>query len=205
MDWANVTPGELADALREVDWNMRPRPLTEFFAKFTPPKSQSKLTSRLKCNVSYRANWPSWSAVSSPRFRGRGARRVRHGVFLPPLRQRQFRPEFQRARHPHRAQVLPPSGGVDASERRAGGRPFATVRASETRAHLRVSPRARRGHHVLPQPVDASAHARAVDGDVGAGMVPSHRGGARERAESEPQGEAVEYREEFEPVCGTPA
>jgi len=58
MDWANVTPGELADALREVDWNMRPRPLTEFFAKFTPPKSQSKLTSRLKCNVYYyRANY----------------------------------------------------------------------------------------------------------------------------------------------------
>ena len=51
-------PGELADALREVDWNMRPRPLTEFFAKFTPPKSQSKLTSRLKCNVYYyRANY----------------------------------------------------------------------------------------------------------------------------------------------------
>ena len=36
MDWANVTPGELVDALREVDWNTRPRPLTEFFAKFTP-------------------------------------------------------------------------------------------------------------------------------------------------------------------------
>ena len=35
-----------------------PRPLTEFFAKFTPPKSQSKLTSRLKCNVYYyRANY----------------------------------------------------------------------------------------------------------------------------------------------------
>jgi len=58
MDWANVTPGELMDALREVDWNMRPRPVTEFFAKFTPPKTQSKLTSRLKCNIYYyRANY----------------------------------------------------------------------------------------------------------------------------------------------------
>mmetsp|Transcript_4643 Transcript_4643/g.19059 ORF Transcript_4643/g.19059 Transcript_4643/m.19059 type:complete len:212 (-) Transcript_4643:38-673(-) len=58
MDWANVTPGELMDALREVDWNMRPRPLTEFFARFTPPKSQGKLTSRLKCNIYYyRANY----------------------------------------------------------------------------------------------------------------------------------------------------
>jgi hypothetical protein len=49
MDWANVTAGELVDALREVDWNTRPRPLTEFFAKFTPPKSQTKLLSRVKC------------------------------------------------------------------------------------------------------------------------------------------------------------
>tara|TARA_B110000977_G_scaffold199179_1_gene285828 strand:+ start:7527 stop:8159 length:633 start_codon:yes stop_codon:yes gene_type:complete len=58
MDWANVTAGELVDALREVDWNTRPRPLTEFFAKFTPPKSQSKLLSRIKCNVYYyRANY----------------------------------------------------------------------------------------------------------------------------------------------------
>jgi hypothetical protein len=58
MDWANVTPGELVDALREVDWNTRPRPLTEFFAKFTPPKSQAKLLSRLKCNAYYyRANY----------------------------------------------------------------------------------------------------------------------------------------------------
>lgn len=58
MDWGNVTAGELVDALREVDWNMRPRPVTEFFAKFTPPKTQGKLTSRLKCNIYYyRANY----------------------------------------------------------------------------------------------------------------------------------------------------
>lgn len=30
-----------------------PRPLSEFFDKFTPPKNQSKWTSRLKCNVYY--------------------------------------------------------------------------------------------------------------------------------------------------------
>ena len=37
---------------------MRPRPVTEFFAKFTPPKTQGKLTSRLKCNIYYyRANY----------------------------------------------------------------------------------------------------------------------------------------------------
>jgi|TARA_B110000977_G_scaffold23449_2_gene28270 hypothetical protein len=58
MDWANVTAGELVDALREVDWNTRPRPLREFFAKFTPPKTQTKLLSRVKCNVYYyRANY----------------------------------------------------------------------------------------------------------------------------------------------------
>jgi hypothetical protein len=43
---------------QQVDWNTRPRPVTEFFAKFTPPKTQGKLTSRLKCNVYYyRANY----------------------------------------------------------------------------------------------------------------------------------------------------
>jgi hypothetical protein len=37
---------------------MRPRPVTEFFAKFSPPKTRGKLTSRLKCNIYYyRANY----------------------------------------------------------------------------------------------------------------------------------------------------
>ena len=48
-----------------MDWNTRPRPVTEFFAKFTPPKSQSKLASRVKCNVYYyRANYFSWLVFS---------------------------------------------------------------------------------------------------------------------------------------------
>jgi hypothetical protein len=58
MDWANVSAGELEDALRELVWNSRTRPLTEFFAKFNPPKTRTKLLSRVKCNVYYyRANY----------------------------------------------------------------------------------------------------------------------------------------------------
>lgn len=52
MDWSNVTPEELVDALREVDW-LAPRPVGEFFSKFSIPKNQTKWTSRLKCNVYY--------------------------------------------------------------------------------------------------------------------------------------------------------
>lgn len=52
MDWQNVTTEELVDALREVDWKA-PRPASEFFQKFSPPKSSSKWTSRVKCNVYY--------------------------------------------------------------------------------------------------------------------------------------------------------
>lgn len=53
MDWANVTPLELVDALREVEWSTPPRPLAEFFQKFTPPKNASKWQSRVKCNIYY--------------------------------------------------------------------------------------------------------------------------------------------------------
>lgn len=52
MDWQNVTAEELVDALREVDWKA-PRPVSEFFQKFSPPKNYSKWTSRVKCNVYY--------------------------------------------------------------------------------------------------------------------------------------------------------
>lgn len=52
MDWSNVTPEELVDALREVEW-FAPRPLWEFFTKFNVPKNQTKWTSRLKCNLYY--------------------------------------------------------------------------------------------------------------------------------------------------------
>lgn len=58
MDWGNVTTDELLDALREAEWNTRPRPLVECFAKFAPPTTASKLVSRLKCNAYfYRTNY----------------------------------------------------------------------------------------------------------------------------------------------------
>ncbi|XP_024393212.1 PRA1 family protein A1 [Physcomitrium patens] len=53
MDWSNVTIDELADALKEVEWSQPPRPLTEFFAKFAVPKTQSKWDGRFKCNIYY--------------------------------------------------------------------------------------------------------------------------------------------------------
>lgn len=53
MDWGDVTVEDLIDALREVDWSTPPRPLSEFFSRFTFPRSQSKWNSRLKCNLYY--------------------------------------------------------------------------------------------------------------------------------------------------------
>ncbi|XP_010558341.1 PREDICTED: PRA1 family protein A1-like [Tarenaya hassleriana] len=53
MDWGNVTVEDLVDALREVDWSSPPRPLSEFFSRFTVPKSFAKWDSRLKCNLYY--------------------------------------------------------------------------------------------------------------------------------------------------------
>ncbi|XP_010262642.1 PREDICTED: PRA1 family protein A1 [Nelumbo nucifera] len=53
MDWGNVTTEDLIDALREVDWSSPPRPLAEFFSKFTFPRSHAKWNSRLKCNLYY--------------------------------------------------------------------------------------------------------------------------------------------------------
>lgn len=41
------------DALREVDWSVPPRPLPEFFSRFTVPRSYAKWSSRLKCNLYY--------------------------------------------------------------------------------------------------------------------------------------------------------
>lgn len=51
MDWESVTTEDLIDALREVDWSAPPRPVSEFFSRFTTPRSLSKLESRLKCNL----------------------------------------------------------------------------------------------------------------------------------------------------------
>ncbi|KAI3439530.1 PRA1 family protein [Psidium guajava] len=53
MDWGNVTAEDLMDALREVDWSLPPRPLPEFFSRFTVPRSHAKWSSRLKCNLYY--------------------------------------------------------------------------------------------------------------------------------------------------------
>lgn len=53
MDWGNVTAEDLMDALREVDWSVPPRPLPEFFSRFTVPRSYAKWSSRLKCNLYY--------------------------------------------------------------------------------------------------------------------------------------------------------
>ncbi|KAJ8899790.1 hypothetical protein K2173_019490 [Erythroxylum novogranatense] len=53
MDWGNVSTGDLVDALREVDWSSPPRPVSEFFSRFTLPKSSAKWNSRLKCNLYY--------------------------------------------------------------------------------------------------------------------------------------------------------
>ncbi|PPR84692.1 hypothetical protein GOBAR_AA36016 [Gossypium barbadense] len=53
MDWGNVTAEDLIDALREVDWSSPPRPLSEFFSRFTIPRSFVKWNSRIKCNLYY--------------------------------------------------------------------------------------------------------------------------------------------------------
>jgi membrane-bound metal-dependent hydrolase YbcI (DUF457 family) len=53
MDWSNVTAEELVDALKEVEWTTPPRPLLEFFQKFTTPKTRAKWNARLKCNFYY--------------------------------------------------------------------------------------------------------------------------------------------------------
>ncbi|XP_030449915.1 PRA1 family protein A1-like [Syzygium oleosum] len=53
MDWGTVTAEDLVDALREVDWSSPPRPLPEFFSRFTLPRSYAKWSSRLKCNLYY--------------------------------------------------------------------------------------------------------------------------------------------------------
>ncbi|KAL1539491.1 PRA1 protein A1 [Salvia divinorum] len=53
MDWSNVTAEDLVEALREVDWSSPPRPFSEFFSRFTVPRSHAKWSSRLKCNLYY--------------------------------------------------------------------------------------------------------------------------------------------------------
>lgn len=53
MDWGTVTAEDLIGALREVDWSTPPRPLHEFFSRFTIPRSYPKWNGRFKCNLYY--------------------------------------------------------------------------------------------------------------------------------------------------------
>lgn len=53
MDWDDVTLEDLVDALKEVDWSIPPRPLGEFFGKFSVPKNDSKWEARFRCNLFY--------------------------------------------------------------------------------------------------------------------------------------------------------
>ncbi|XP_076932914.1 PRA1 family protein A1-like [Bidens hawaiensis] len=53
MDWGTVSVEDLVEALKEVEWSSPPRPLNEFFSKFTIPRSSNKWNSRLKCNLYY--------------------------------------------------------------------------------------------------------------------------------------------------------
>ncbi|XP_042415801.1 PRA1 family protein A3-like [Zingiber officinale] len=53
MDWGSVTAEDLFNALREVEWSSPPRSISEFFSRFTVPRSYSKWSSRLKCNLYY--------------------------------------------------------------------------------------------------------------------------------------------------------
>ncbi len=49
--------------VRQVDWAIPPRPIGEFFGKFTGLPEQSKLVPRLKCNLYYYREGPA-----SPNF-----------------------------------------------------------------------------------------------------------------------------------------
>nr|XP_043638498.1 PRA1 family protein A1-like [Erigeron canadensis] len=53
MDWGSVTTEDLIEALREVEWSSGPRPLSEFFSRFSIPSTLPKWNSRLKCNLYY--------------------------------------------------------------------------------------------------------------------------------------------------------
>ncbi|KAJ4898207.1 PRA1 family protein A3 [Raphanus sativus] len=53
MDWDSVAAEDVIEALREVEWSTRPRSFAEFFSRFAFPRSFSKWTSRLKCNLYY--------------------------------------------------------------------------------------------------------------------------------------------------------
>lgn len=58
MDWNNVTTEDLLEALRQVDWKARPRPVLEMWRNFSVPRTGKRWRSRLKCNLFYyRSNY----------------------------------------------------------------------------------------------------------------------------------------------------
>ena len=55
---------ELFDALKEVEWTTRPRPLSEFVQKLKLPKTRQQWMSRVKCNIFYyRTNYALYVAL----------------------------------------------------------------------------------------------------------------------------------------------
>ncbi|KAG6468887.1 hypothetical protein ZIOFF_073582 [Zingiber officinale] len=53
MVWGSVTAEDLFNALHEVEWSSPSRSILEFFSRFTVPRSYSKWSSQLKCNLYY--------------------------------------------------------------------------------------------------------------------------------------------------------
>ncbi|KAM3352564.1 hypothetical protein ACQJBY_024036 [Aegilops geniculata] len=53
MDGRPATADDVVDAMRKFVWFPPPRPSSEFFARFSAPRSCSKWISRLECNLYY--------------------------------------------------------------------------------------------------------------------------------------------------------
>mmetsp|Transcript_23524 Transcript_23524/g.64852 ORF Transcript_23524/g.64852 Transcript_23524/m.64852 type:complete len:254 (-) Transcript_23524:359-1120(-) len=53
MDWGNVSTKELVEAIRDASSWGRPRPLRDFFGKFSVPRDVPKWIARLKANAFY--------------------------------------------------------------------------------------------------------------------------------------------------------
>ena len=179
--WTGRTSPPASSRTRSARWTGTcARPLTEFFAKFTPPKSQSKLTSRLKCNVYYyRANYfcilvgcflvaffrNPWALVACAM-----------ACFSLLCANDSFAQSFsERATRTVRKYYPPAAAWMRRSAGQAGvpSRPYARVKL----VHICGFRRARTSWPPRASSACGCFGALAVDGDVGAGMVPSHRGG----------------------------
>uniref|UniRef100_A0A8R7TYE2 PRA1 family protein n=1 Tax=Triticum urartu TaxID=4572 RepID=A0A8R7TYE2_TRIUA len=53
MDGRPATADDVVEAMREFVWFPPPRPASEFFSRFSAPRSCSKWISRLECNLYY--------------------------------------------------------------------------------------------------------------------------------------------------------